>query len=70
MQANPSAAPQSPLAIDAREAGRLLSLHPETVARMARRGELPHFKAGRSVRFSVAALTEWLQQQSSGGVLT
>ena len=54
----------APFAVDAREAGRLLGLHSETVSRMARRGEIPHLRAGRAVRYPVALLQEWLIRQS------
>lgn len=63
MSANPS--PTTPLAIDVREAARLLSVCAETVARMARRGEIPHFHVGRSLRFSVDALRQYVAEQSA-----
>ena len=53
-----------PLMVDADGAGRLLSLHPETVRRMARDGELPCVRAGRAVRFSVRSLEAWVAEQS------
>jgi excisionase family DNA binding protein len=47
------------------QAAELLSVHIETVRRLARRGEIPRFKVGRSWRFRSSALQRWAEQQAS-----
>ncbi len=54
-----------PLLSDA-EAGKLLGLHPKTVQRLARRGELPAIHIGRYWRFRVTALDQWIALHSPG----
>lgn len=44
-------------------AGKMLSVHPETVRRMARAGEIPALKIGNRWRFDPAELREWLKEQ-------
>jgi len=47
------------------EAGQFLGgLHPKTVQRMARRGEIPAFRIGRYWRFRASELDRWLALQS------
>jgi excisionase family DNA binding protein len=53
-----------PLAVDVHAAAALIGVHPETVARLCRRGELPHVKIGRATRIIVAQLNAWLIQRS------
>ncbi len=48
------------------QTGELLGLHPKTVQRLARNGELPAIRIGRYWRFRASALNEWIQLQSSG----
>ena len=48
-----------PLLSDA-QAGELLGLHPKTVQRMARRGEIPAIRIGRYWRFRASELNAWL----------
>ena len=53
--------------LSADEAARFLGgLHPKTVQRMARRGELPAYRVGRYWRFRASELSAWLVLQSSG----
>jgi len=52
-----------PLLSDA-QAGELLGLHPKTVQRLARNGELPAFRVGRYYRYRASALNSWLMLQS------
>ena len=47
------------------EAGTLLGLHPKTVQRMARRGELPAVHIGRYWRFRASALNSWIALHST-----
>ncbi|MEW6047966.1 MAG: helix-turn-helix domain-containing protein [Bacillota bacterium] len=49
--------------IDHRKAAELLGLHPVTVLRLARENRIPHLRLGRKVRFRVAALLAWMEEQ-------
>jgi excisionase family DNA binding protein len=47
------------------EAAKFLGgLHPKTVQRMARRGELPAYRVGRYWRFRASELDQWLRVES------
>ena len=50
------------------EAAELLTLHEETVRKLAREKRLPAFKAGRSWRFSRRKLEEWAAQHSNARI--
>jgi excisionase family DNA binding protein len=54
-----------PLLSDAEAAKFLGGLHPKTVQRMARRGELPAYRIGRYWRFRVTELSQWLVLHSN-----
>ncbi len=56
-------------AIDAKEAAKILNLHPGTVLRMARAHELPSFRIGRIWRFRASALDEWMRAQINSSTL-
>jgi excisionase family DNA binding protein len=58
-----------PLLSDA-QAGELLGLHPKTVQRLARAGELPAVRIGRYWRFRATALNLWIDVHSTGQPLT
>ena len=64
----PSARPTiyEPLLNDAEAAQFLGGLHAKTVQRMARRGELPHYRIGKYYRYRASELSEWLMLHSSG----
>ncbi len=51
--------------VDSKVAGRFLGLHPKTVERMARRGQLPGYPIGtgnrRRWRFLLSELDEWMR---------
>ncbi len=47
--------------LNTEEAAMLLRLHPKTLQRMARRGEIPAMHIGKLWRFSAAALLSWQQ---------
>src|SRR5437867_1838603 len=55
-----------PLLNDAEAALFLGGLHPKTVQRMARRGELPYYRIGKYYRYRASELSEWLMLHSSG----
>jgi excisionase family DNA binding protein len=50
--------------LDCREAALLLKVHPETVKRMARRGDLAAVKFGKIWRFRVSALEACVRQMT------
>ena len=52
--------------LDSNEAARLLRIHPKTLQRMARRGEIPAIHIGKLWRFSTSALLLWQQQKLAG----
>ena len=51
--------------LDTEEAARLLRIHPKTLRRSARRGEIPATRVGRLWRFRVSVLNEWLEKIAS-----
>ena len=53
--------PFEPLLDDVQVAA-LLKVHPKTVQKMARNGELPTIRVGRYWRFLASALNSWIQQ--------
>ena len=55
-----------PLLNDIEAASFLGGLHPKTVQRMARRGDLPHYRIGKYYRYRVSELSRWLVLHSSG----
>jgi excisionase family DNA binding protein len=55
-----------PLLCDAEAARFLGGLHPKTVQRMARRGEIPHYRVGKYYRYRASELSAWLVLHSSG----
>lgn len=59
-------APQFEPLLSDLHAGQLLGLHPKTVQRMARRGEIPAIRIGRYWRFRASELNAWLETLASG----
>ena len=60
--------PTTPLAIRPREAARLLSISERTLYSLSHpRGPIPCIRLGRSVRYSVAAIREYLEAQTHHG---
>jgi excisionase family DNA binding protein len=47
------------------DAGKLLGLHPKTVQRLARKGELPAIRVGRYWRFRASRLNAWIDVHSN-----
>ena len=56
-----------PLALRPREAAKALGISERTLWAMTARGEVPHFRIGRSVLYSVDSLREWLRAQQLAG---
>jgi excisionase family DNA binding protein len=55
--------------INEKQAAQFLGgLHPKTVQRMARRGELPHCRVGKYYRFRASELDAWIQINSRGQI--
>jgi len=48
--------------LDSAEAAALLKIHPKTLQRMARAGEIVGMQIGRLWRFRASALNSWLNQ--------
>jgi excisionase family DNA binding protein len=55
-----------PLLNDADAAQFLGGLHPKTIQRMARRGELPAYRVGKYWRYRASELSAWLVLHSTG----
>ena len=51
--------------LDSEEAAALLKIHPKTLQKMARNGEISGIHIGKLWRFRVSALNEWLEQIAS-----
>ena len=51
--------------LDVREAAAYLALAPETVRRLVRRGELPHTRVGKAIRFRLEDLDRYLEERTS-----
>jgi excisionase family DNA binding protein len=62
-QAPNSSAPEHQPILDSEEAAALLKIHPKTLQRMARAGEIPGFQIGKLWRFRTAKLHEWLDEK-------
>lgn len=52
--------------LDSTEAAQLLRIHPKTLQRMARKGEVPAMQIGKLWRFSPSALLLWQQEKLAG----
>jgi len=55
--------------LDSTEAAALLKIHPKTLQRMARKGQIPAMQIGKLWRFSAAALQLWEAQKLAGNFL-
>jgi excisionase family DNA binding protein len=53
--------------VTVKELSRYLRVHPSTIYRLLKRGELPGFKLGSDRRFSLEAIDRWRERQ--GGEL-
>jgi len=49
--------------VNVTRAAEILGVHPWTLYRWVREGKIPAVKLGRSVRFRVTTLEEWLRQK-------
>jgi excisionase family DNA binding protein len=55
-----------PLAVDLREAGRLLSISPRTVRRQILQGRLPVLRIGRRILIPLDSLRNLLRERRDG----
>ena len=53
--------------LDSIEAAALLRIHPKTLQKMARRGDIQGRHVGRCWRFRASDLNEWLWRQERAG---
>jgi excisionase family DNA binding protein len=51
--------------LDTEEAAALLKIHPKTLQRLARNGEIAGIQIGRLWRFRASALNRWLDEIAS-----
>ena len=49
--------------MDSEEAAALMRIHPKTLQKLARRGELKGIHVGKLWRFREADIAEWIQRQ-------
>ena len=49
--------------LDSEEAASLLKIHPKTLQKMARNGEIAGVQIGKLWRFRASVLNAWLQQK-------
>ena len=52
--------------LDSEEAASLLKIHPKTLQKMARDGEIAGVQIGKLWRFRASALNDWLQRKMVG----
>ncbi|MCO6454708.1 MAG: helix-turn-helix domain-containing protein [Pirellulaceae bacterium] len=55
------------LLVDVRAAARMLSISPRKIWSITASGELPCVRIGRAVRYAVADLEAWIDQQRKRG---
>lgn len=60
--------PFEPLLDDARAARFLGGIHPKTLQRMARKGDVPAYRVGRFWRYRASELNDWLRLKSTGRI--
>lgn len=58
--------PAPRLLVSEREAASMLSICPRSLWTLRTAGEIPHVRVGRSVRYAVADLEQWIEQQRNG----
>ena len=66
LQAFPTNAFAAEPLLDSNQAAAILKIHPKSLQRMARRGEIRGLQIGKVWRFRASVLDEWIQQQLAG----
>lgn len=59
--------PAEPLLVGRDEACRLLCIGRRLLWELTNRGEVPHIRCGRAVRYSPESLRRWVAAQEKGG---
>ncbi len=62
-----SAKNQEPLLLTPKQAANALAISPRKLWGMTASGEIPHVRLGRSVRYPLQDLQEWIEAQTNGG---
>jgi len=52
--------------LDSEEAAALLHIHPKTLQRLARNGQIPGFRIGKLWGFRASVLNHWLEGRMAG----
>ena len=52
--------------LDSEEAAALLHIHPKTLQRLARNGQIPGFRIGKLWGFRASVLNRWLEGRMAG----
>jgi len=63
---DPHGAEVTPLAVNMTTAAKLLGIGTRKLWELTNRGEIPHVRIGRSVRYPVEDLRAWLSQRTNG----
>jgi excisionase family DNA binding protein len=66
LQAFPTGAFAAEPLLDSDQAAAIMQIHPKTLQKMARRGEIRALQIGKVWRFRASVLDEWIQQQLAG----
>lgn len=53
--------------LDSSQAAALLQIHPKTLQRLARRGEVTGVRVGKLWRFRASQLNQWLEKMTGRG---
>jgi excisionase family DNA binding protein len=56
----------TPRVMTVKELGEYLKVHPSTIYRLIKRGQLPAFKIGSDWRFDVEAIDRWIIECQKG----
>lgn len=52
------------IVVDGKQVAIYLALTPGAVKQLVHRGEIPHFRVGRSVRFDLNEIDKWIDQNT------
>ena len=58
------------ITFDAREAAVYLKIHYETLLKMTRKKQIPHYRIGRKLLFRKDSLNQWITEQEQKSVMT
>jgi excisionase family DNA binding protein len=62
--------PQPEALLDEKQVAELFKVHPKTIQKLARSGEIPAMKLGRYWRFRASSLSNWIDVKFAGQSLT